>query len=443
MVRDKNHIEIFMEGTRSRSGKALPPKTGLFSMVLEAVERVPRTCDVNFLPVAINYERVIEERSYSLEQSGREKSAENITGLVETQDVLESKYGRIHVRFGRPYSVRDMRMEFPSLTDKNYIRRIAYRLFYEMDRSFHITPTGLAATVLLCGPASGVSEEDFFREVVFYLTFAAATGKKAANILQPCLAMKERDVGDEDNASWRVLKEVMYHAVHLLAADDLIMMSAGGGGVYTVPEGARVRLDYYKNAFYGTMAPHALACRSFLAFARETVDIDDLKLTARFLSRLFKYEFIFNPNLPFEANYFAIMFMLESMGLIEIDNKERIVKIRDRRGIERVGVLVESLLESYYTATAAVSRHPGKGMSEREIIRRAFSLHERLMLERELHRIEARNRAAVTYCMKALRDMGILQKVKRRVYDVSDEYMDGREIEEFAQRIHRFIKIEN
>jgi glycerol-3-phosphate O-acyltransferase len=441
IVLDGNHVEIFMEGTRSRSGKALPPKLGLFSMVLDAVERLPAAAEVNFLPVAINYERVIEEQSYSLEQSGRDKRSENIRGLYETQDVLESRFGRIYVRFGKPYSIQEMRRDKPSLRDHDGVRRLAYSIFYEMDRSFHITPTGLAATVLLCGPHSGVGEADFFRDAVFYLKFAVSTGKKVSHVLRPCLELGEGDIGDEADPAWKELREVMYHAIHLLASDDLVTMSAGGGGVYHVPEHARVRLDYYKNAFYGTMGPHALACRSFLAFGMEAVDMEELKAAARFLSKLLKYEFIFNPRLSFDANYAATLSMLETMRLIEIDGARRIITVRKRREVEKVGVLVESLLESYYLTTRAVASHPGKGMSEREIVRRVFGLHERLLLEREISHAESRNRSAVGYCLKALEDRGVLVEGKKNTYDVSEPYRRREKIESLASDIYRFVRL--
>lgn len=439
-VRDGQHIEIFMEGTRSRSGKVLPPRLGLFTMVLDAVDRLPAKTEVSFLPIAINYERVIEERSYSREQSGGDKSGENIKGLVETQDVLESRYGRIYVRFGRPYSRSEIKECIPSLRDRDSVKRIAYRFFYDMDRAFHITPTGLVAAVLLCGPGSGIGERDFFKDAVFFLKFAAATGKKVSHVLRPCLDLMEEDIGNEANPAWNVLEEVLYHAIHLLASDDLITMSAAGGGVYYVPEAARLRLDYYRNAFCGTMAPHMLCCRSLLSFRKDEVGLDELKATAGFLSRLFKYEFIFNPQLPFDANFTATVYMLEEMGFIEIDGAGKTARIRRKEDIEKIGSMVEPLLESYYVTTKVIARLAGREMSEREVTRRSFTLHERLILERRVFKSESRSKSAAIYCIKALRDMSVLVQVKGKSYIVSPDYEDGDKIEAIAGHIHHFLR---
>jgi glycerol-3-phosphate O-acyltransferase len=54
---DGQAIEFYIEGTRSRSGKMLPPKTGMLSTVTSTFldRKVP---NINIIPLAINYERV-------------------------------------------------------------------------------------------------------------------------------------------------------------------------------------------------------------------------------------------------------------------------------------------------------------------------------------------------------------------------------------------------
>ena len=55
-------IEFFLEGGRSRTGKALPPKYGLLSMVVDSATKLRRT-NVKLVPISIGYERIIEELS--------------------------------------------------------------------------------------------------------------------------------------------------------------------------------------------------------------------------------------------------------------------------------------------------------------------------------------------------------------------------------------------
>mgnify|MGYP003873332669 CR=1 FL=1 len=50
-------VECFIEGSRSRTGKLLPPKLGILKYVLEALEQ-GRTDDVWICPISLQYDKV-------------------------------------------------------------------------------------------------------------------------------------------------------------------------------------------------------------------------------------------------------------------------------------------------------------------------------------------------------------------------------------------------
>ena len=53
---------MFLEGGLSRDGRIQPPRFGLLSYLVRAAAR-PDVSDVVFIPVAINYDRVLEDRT--------------------------------------------------------------------------------------------------------------------------------------------------------------------------------------------------------------------------------------------------------------------------------------------------------------------------------------------------------------------------------------------
>jgi len=55
---DQHYLEFFIEGTRCRVGKMLPPKFGILSIVCKNVldGRIP---DAQILPITVNYEKVL------------------------------------------------------------------------------------------------------------------------------------------------------------------------------------------------------------------------------------------------------------------------------------------------------------------------------------------------------------------------------------------------
>ncbi|MEO0814974.1 MAG: 1-acyl-sn-glycerol-3-phosphate acyltransferase, partial [Myxococcota bacterium] len=65
-------IEFFPEGTRSRTGKMLMPRFGMFSMIVGAWRQGAQK-DIQFVPVSIDYDRIIEARSYEKELHGEAK----------------------------------------------------------------------------------------------------------------------------------------------------------------------------------------------------------------------------------------------------------------------------------------------------------------------------------------------------------------------------------
>ncbi len=95
--------EFFIEGGRSRTGRTLPPRTGMVSMTVQAQLRgIERP--IAFIPTYLGYEHVMEVGSYMHELDGAKKKKESIWGLLGIFKRLRY-YGRGYVTFGEPISV--------------------------------------------------------------------------------------------------------------------------------------------------------------------------------------------------------------------------------------------------------------------------------------------------------------------------------------------------
>ncbi|MBW2493438.1 MAG: 1-acyl-sn-glycerol-3-phosphate acyltransferase, partial [Deltaproteobacteria bacterium] len=89
-----------LEGTRSRTGKLMPPRYGLINYVVDSYVRSAST-DMVLMPVAIGYDQVPEVRDYIAEQKGIAKQPESASWFMQYISGLRNPFGRIHVRFGR------------------------------------------------------------------------------------------------------------------------------------------------------------------------------------------------------------------------------------------------------------------------------------------------------------------------------------------------------
>lgn len=95
--------EFFIEGGRSRTGRTLPPRTGMVSMTVQAQLRgIERP--IAFVPTYLGYEHVMEVGSYMRELGGIKKQKESAWDLLGIFKRLRY-YGRGYVTFGEPIIV--------------------------------------------------------------------------------------------------------------------------------------------------------------------------------------------------------------------------------------------------------------------------------------------------------------------------------------------------
>ncbi|GMT07496.1 hypothetical protein PENTCL1PPCAC_29670, partial [Pristionchus entomophagus] len=106
IVEGDRPVEFFIEGTRSRTNKSLPPKYGLLQILLEPYLR-GNVYDMVVVPVAMNYDKILEEQLYAYELLGFPKPKESTSGLLKARSILDKSFGRVQVTFGQPISIRD------------------------------------------------------------------------------------------------------------------------------------------------------------------------------------------------------------------------------------------------------------------------------------------------------------------------------------------------
>ena len=80
-------MQFFIEGTRSRTGKCLHPKLGMLSMITDTFydKEIP---EAHFIPVTLNYERVMEGETFPQQLLGEEKVKESVGRLLRASTVF-------------------------------------------------------------------------------------------------------------------------------------------------------------------------------------------------------------------------------------------------------------------------------------------------------------------------------------------------------------------
>ena len=179
--------EFFIEGGRSRTGRTLPPRTGMVSMTVQAQLRgIERP--IAFIPTYLGYEHVMEVGSYMKELGGAGKEKENAWQLLGIFKRFRY-YGRGYVTFGEPLIVP----RFLSQTVPNWRN--------------DLDPTGRGRPEWLYDTVNQIS-----REIIIRLNDSAM-----ANGINLCALALMSD--DDHTISMRVLRRCMNLFVTLLKCD--------------------------------------------------------------------------------------------------------------------------------------------------------------------------------------------------------------------------------
>jgi glycerol-3-phosphate O-acyltransferase len=157
---------IFLEGGLSRDGALRPAKIGLLGYIARTLRDRTFERDIWFVPVGINYDRVLEDRTliHELEEGVERKNRGQRLAKVghytgwNTLRLLTGRlrrYGRVAVNFGTPLSIRAWVADRPGVLDLpreerlSHIQQLADTMLTRIADVIPVTPVPLAAAALL------------------------------------------------------------------------------------------------------------------------------------------------------------------------------------------------------------------------------------------------------------------------------------------------------
>jgi glycerol-3-phosphate O-acyltransferase len=154
-----------IEGTRSRTGKMLPPRLGLLSYAADAyLDR--RVDDVLLLPVSITFDQLHEVSEYAEYARGGQKRPEGfgwLYGFIKAQGARH--YGKIYVRFGEPVALSAFLGPpgGPTATDpaarRLALQKTAFEVAWRVNQGMPVTATAVITTILLAMQGAALTFE--------------------------------------------------------------------------------------------------------------------------------------------------------------------------------------------------------------------------------------------------------------------------------------------
>ena len=152
-----------IEGTRSRTGKALPPRLGLLSYAAD-VYLSGRVDDIVLLPVSISFDQLHEISEYADYAQGGTKKPEGfgwLYGFIKAQGARH--YGKVYVRFDEPVLMSSFLGPVGGVVARDpaarrlALQKTAFEVAWRINQGMPVTATALVTTVLLAMQGAGLT----------------------------------------------------------------------------------------------------------------------------------------------------------------------------------------------------------------------------------------------------------------------------------------------
>ncbi len=397
LVREGFTQEFFIEGQRSRTGKTLPPRLGMLSWDVEAFLSSARR-DLFFVPIAITYERLVEEGAMVKELEGGEKKEESTLGLLRARKFLQRRFGSVFVNFGEPISLAEaLGSRRASLAaghgeeieeeKRRFVSLLGRRLVERINWATVVNSTSVAACAILGGGARGMLAHDFARRMQLVLDLVRLQDASVT----PALSKNEGDFRD---------------AIAFLVRSDLLRrMEDGGGEILYFEESRRRALDFYRNTILHYLAPPSFLARACLTGGTRA----QLGTELAFWLDLFYEEFFVPRGEVLAAHLDGYLDYLERRGSVErFDGGLRATE----KGASDLRFLAEQtrgFLEAYYAVFSAVLQAEPT-ISGRRLEREVQEQFQRLQLLGEAERPEAANPVTFRNALDLLVGRGLLER---------------------------------
>jgi len=235
---------IFPEGGLTRDGALRPVKLGLLDYIVRTIEDPAFDRDIWLVPIGINYDRVLEDRSLIKERivgarrPGRGSQLATVAAYLWWNTVRFltgriKKYGRVAIAFGEPISVRAWLQDqppgvlaLPKAERLPHVQRLAEHALERIGQVVPVTPVPLASVALLSFGASVVPKDQLLERLDELRDTLEARGARLVRAELPVAEVWER--------AW-----LMFRMRRLVVED--------GANLVILPN-ERPLLEYYANS---------------------------------------------------------------------------------------------------------------------------------------------------------------------------------------------------
>jgi glycerol-3-phosphate O-acyltransferase len=298
VVEKRFSLQWYIEGTRSRTGKSLPPKLGLLKYVVDAY-REGRCENIALIPASTTYDQLNEVKEYAGEAMGQVKKAENLGWFFKFFRSVKGRFGQIHVRFGDPVLLSDhlgTPQEAAALSNEEYhltLQKMAFEVSWRINKVAPVTAVSLITMTALSAYNQALTFAQLRKALNDFVHFtqrhAVPTTKSARQLL----------TAEGVRAELRAL----IHQGVIHAEED------GPEPVYTIHRDQHVAASFYRNSIVHHFLDAAIAEVALVAACKGDCDtpLETFWATAFQLRDVLKFDFFFLEKNQFRESVTAYL----------------------------------------------------------------------------------------------------------------------------------------
>ena len=420
-----------LEGTRSRTGKLMPPKYGLLNYVADSYVR-SAAADVILVPVAIIYDQVPEVADYVAEARGVTKRPESASWFMKYVSGLHNPFGRIHVRFGEGVSLADAlgSQREDGAPTKLDLQKVAFQLAVQANSVTPVMASAMVTFVLLAHGHRALTLGELIRELRGLLGFVRLLGLPTTS--------------DVDLASQEVLETVLDQLRH---TGVISVFEDGIKPVYSVPPSAATAAAYYRNTSVHFFVPSAIAELALQQVSElDAAELDGADRLEAFRSEvlrvrdLLKFEFFFDDKESFVAS------VEDELSVRAADWRERLASPRQVE--ELLGSLdpmlapgaLRAFIEAYWVlADALLLEDPNQPLTKKAFLKRCDALGRQRVRQRRVLSAESVSRPYFDAALKLAEHRGLVGGTDAALDDVRRRFAS--DLATLARRIDRLALV--
>lgn len=376
-----NPIEFFFEGGRSRTGKLLPPRYGLYQMLIEAHSAIApeKRKPLQFIPVSIVHEYVPEQKSLARELDGAKKVKENAGQILGLVKLLSYQFGNVHINLGTPIIAPPAPEDSVEL--KIQTQKLAFECFLEVGKNMRVTPTSLLAMILLDEPTGALKWEEILT--------------KARHIVTYC---EKFQVPITDSIKLENLEKSIERSMDILIGNKKVEMIGNTSSqhvFYSIKDDSRKEILYFKNTIlHHFLVPWIVHMGWVNLFSGHITNVEELKKFFINQRKQLTHEF-YLPTVK-EILKLTLNIVTDSIGR-EVNSLEECVDLTHKELyliLAKVGIFSRAcnyLLEAYYICGLTL-----KNLAEHDY-KEGFKMETFLKRYKEVFESEKKLRRIIKY----------------------------------------------